>query len=442
MKDTIAIIGYGRFGALLAEILKPYGQICIHDPFTKEKPEELDFVSEKEALECDTLFYCVPISEFEKTVRSHLLLLKDQPSKLIVDVLSVKSHPKNVLLQLVPEQHELLLTHPMFGPDSVRAYGIKDLPIILDPIKISDKRYAKWKDIFATIGLNIIELSSDEHDKKAAYSQGITHFIGRILGELNIPTSSIDSVGAKKLHEIKEQVCNDTWQLFHDLQNFNPYTLKMRVELGHAQDKIYNKLLPNRIYRDKLVVGIQGGKGSFNEQAARYYLERNGITDFQLVYLFTTENVLRALHEGEVDRGQFAIHNSVGGIVTESVEAMSQYNFQIVEEFAIQIAHTLMIRSDATLQEVDTIMSHPQALRQCAKNLAQRYPKLKGISGEGELVDHARVAELLSKGELPKNIGTIGSRVLSEIYGLKIVEENLQDLQENFTSFLWVERRK
>ena len=106
---------------------------------------------------------------------------------------------------------------------------------------------------------------------------------------------------------------------------------------------MFDLLLPNRVVTDRLVVGIQGGRGSFNEDAARYYMSRTPEVPVEIVYLHTTERVLRALHEGEVDRGVFAIHNSVGGMVGESVAAMARYRFAIVEEFAIKIAHALMI---------------------------------------------------------------------------------------------------
>ena len=47
------------------------------------------------------------------------------------------------------------------------------------------------------------------------------------------------------------------------------------------------------------------------------------------------------MHEGDIDQGLFATHNSIGGIVMESVEAMAQYKFSIIEEFAIIISHAL-----------------------------------------------------------------------------------------------------
>ncbi len=188
----------------------------------------------------------------------------------------------------------------------------------------------------------------------------------------------------------------------------------------------------------KIIIGIQGGPGSFNEEAIRYYIQKNGLKNVTIEYLHTTEKVLQELNKEAIDLGQFAIHNSTGGIVMESITAMGKYHFTVVEEFAIKIAHALMIRKDAELSEITTIMTHPQVLAQCRKTLAQKYPHLTQTSGEGELIDHALVAKQLSEGKLPKNTATMGSKILAKLYSLKIVEDNLQDLQENYTSFLIV----
>jgi prephenate dehydratase len=214
----------------------------------------------------------------------------------------------------------------------------------------------------------------------------------------------------------------------------------MRLRLSEAQDSVFDLLLPNRVVTDRIVVGIQGGRGSFNEDAARYYMSRTPDVPCEIVYLHTTERVLRALHEGEIDRGVFAIHNSVGGMVGESVAAMARYRFAIVEEFAIKISHALMIAGGADFSQVDTVMTHPQVLRQCRTKLEKKYANLKQTSGEGDLIDQAKVAELLGTGQLPSSIATMGSKTLAEVNGLRVIEDNLQDLDENFTSFLWVER--
>jgi prephenate dehydratase len=214
----------------------------------------------------------------------------------------------------------------------------------------------------------------------------------------------------------------------------------MRLKLGEAYDKLYNKLLPKQIDPNFITFGIQGGKGSFNEEAIIYFLNRTGISNYKIKYLYTSENVLESLHIGEIDQGQFAIHNSVGGIVEESIQAMAKYKFNIIDQFAIKISHALMMRRDADFTQVTTIMSHPQVFAQCRDTLSKKYPHLKQISGKKELIDHAMVAKHLSKGKLPGSIATMGSKVLAKLYNLKVIEDNLQDAKENYTSFLLVSR--
>ncbi|RMG42282.1 MAG: prephenate dehydrogenase/arogenate dehydrogenase family protein [Candidatus Dadabacteria bacterium] len=438
----VTVIGYGRFGRLLTEILAQDMRVYVYDcnEISDQLPEQATRVDLKRALSTDTIFYAVPISAFEETLQEHTALIKNAGEKLLIDLLSVKVYPKNVFKALLPPNARAILTHPMFGPDSVREQGLSGQVMVMDQFTANKEEYHSWKKYFSSKGLNIFECTAEEHDKMAADSQGLAHFVGRVLEKFDLQPTPIDTLGAKKLIEIKEQTCNDSWELFTDLQTKNPFTVDMRVRLGRAVNEIYDALLPNRIDTDTLVVGIQGGKGSFNEEAANYYLGRKSEENFKIEYLYTTEKVLNALQRGEIDRGLFAIHNSAGGVVNETVYAISRYRFNIVEEFAIKISHALMIRKDTDLEDVDTIMTHPQVIKQCRGNLQRRFPRLKAISGEGELIDSANVAKALSEGKLDQNIAVMGSKVLADIYNLKIVEDNLQDLEENYTSFLWVER--
>ncbi len=435
---TVTIIGFGRFGKTLYELLKDNFEITIYQRKETESTN-LPFTTDlKKAYASDVIFFAVPIQTFAQVVKDHKQYFRQD--HILIDVLSVKSYPARIFKKyLEGSKTQALLTHPMFGPDSSKN-GFDNLPIVIDKFLTNDETYAFWKKYFESKKLNVIELTAKEHDELAANSQGVTHFIGRLLDEFGMEQTPIDTVGATKLLEVKEQTCNDTWDLFMNLQHYNPRTKEMRIKLGEAYDKLYNKLIPKQKNEEYVTIGIQGGKGSFNEEAIMYYLKRNGIENYKIEYLHTSKNVLRALHEGDVDQGLFATHNSIGGIVMESVEAMAQYKFSIIEEFAIIISHALMIRKDATLKDITTIMTHPQSLAQCKKTLEQKYPNLEKTSGEGELIDHALVAQKLGEGKLPKNIATMGSKILAELYNLHIVEDNLQDLKENYTSFLLVGR--
>lgn len=386
----------------------------------------------------DVVFFAVPIELFNQVIADHKKYFRD--NHLLIDVLSVKLHPKKVLEKhLKGSQVQALLTHPMFGPDSSR-HGFSGLPIILDRCMADTTNYTFWKDFFTRKNLRVIDMTAEKHDKLAANSQGLTHFLGRLLDAYDLQSTPIDSLGTKKLLEIKEQTCNDTWQLFTNLQHYNPYTTQMRMKLGNTFDQLYNELLPRQLHSDRLVFGIQGGKGSFNEEAVNHFIKQNGIKQPVIKYLFTSANVMKALHSGVIDRGQFAIHNSAGGIVEESIQAMAEYKFRIIDQFAITISHALLIREDTDLSDVTTIMTHPQVLAQCATTLKRKFPDLKQTSGKGKFIDHALVAKSLGSKKLPKHIATMGSKILAQLFNLKVVEDNLQDLRQNYTTFLQVTR--
>lgn len=440
----VSIIGFGRFGRTLYGLLSGDFDIVLFDK-AGINPDDAGLSDDTrvagdldDVYSSDAVFFAVPISEFEPVIAGHKKHFRD--GQLLIDVLAVKQYPAKIFHQYLDGTGaRAMLTHPMFGPDSA-GDGFAGLPITMDRFTADEETYSYWKRYFEGKGLSVVELTPEEHDKMSADSIGLTHFLGRLLEEYRVKPTPIDTLGTRKLLEIEAQVCNDSWQLFTDMQHYNPHTKKMRLKLGDAYDKIYNKLLPEQADPDRLTIGIQGGKGSFNDEALQHYVKKAGIDKYEVKYLYTSERVLAALHGGEIDRGLLAIHNSVGGMVGESVEAMARYKFSIVEEFAIIISHALMIRGDAEYGDITEVMAHPQVFAQCKSTLARKYPDLALTSGKGELIDHANVAKRLGEHKLPKNIATMGSKVLASLYGLKVVEDNLQDAEENYTSFLMIKR--
>lgn len=441
----ISIVGFGRFGKTLYRLLKEDFSITIFQrkPLTQEEKKLLNTTTVvvdnlQEVYKNEVVFFAVPISSFASVIKTHKKYFrKDQ---LLIDVLSVKVHPKKIFEKYLKKSPtRFLLTHPMFGPDSSKD-GFQGLPLILSHGTEDPKDYEFWKKFFEEKRLQVVELSSEEHDKLAANSQGLTHFIGRLLERMHVKKGPIDSLGTQKLLEIKEQTCNDTWQLFTDLQTHNPYTKHMRISLGKAYNSLFQQLLPKRVNQKKIVFGIQGGKGSFNEQALQKYLEEKSITSVKVVYLYTTEKVLKNLYTGNIDFGLFAISNSTGGLVDESLQAMGKYLFSIKEDFSIPIHHVLMKRKDATINEITTIMGHPQTFIQCKENLAKQFSSLLQKIGEGDMIDTAKIAKSLATGKLPKSVAILGPEILSQIYDFDIIEKKLQDRKDNQTRFLLVTR--
>lgn len=192
--------------------------------------------------------------------------------------------------------------------------------------------------------------------------------------------------------------------------------------------------------KKNIVFGIQGGKGSFNEQAILKYLKKKKILDYEIKYLYTTKNVFQYLYKNKINYGFFAVFNNLGGIVKQSVEVMIKYKYCVIDRITIQIRHFLMKKKNIPLNKIDKIMAHPQVFAQCQKTLEKKYPYLKQISGQGNLIDTASAAKALFLGKIDKNTAILGPKILAKIYDFEIIDENLQDDKKNKTTFLLVKR--
>lgn len=194
-------------------------------------PEGVTQCAPEELVEAEAVFLCVAISAMEESSATLSGLLR--PEQLVLDTCSVKVYPSRVMEERFAPEQPLIATHPMFGPDSARN-GVRGLPIIVHPLRNAREESETWRNRFEEMGLKIVEMTPEEHDREAAYTQGITHFIGRVLSRLELPDSAIATLGYRKIQEVIEQTCNDPYQLFRDLQHYNPYTSAMREELSWA----------------------------------------------------------------------------------------------------------------------------------------------------------------------------------------------------------------
>jgi prephenate dehydrogenase len=237
MKDiTVGVYGMGRFGSFWAKLLSDSGlRVAGYNRSSRPFPDGVRRAEEDEVLACDAFFYCVAISSFDEVLDRTASRIGSQT--LVFDTCSVKLRPMRSMKEKLPESCEYIGTHPMFGPDSA-INGVEGLPLVFSPGRCRPERARRWADHFTAMGLRVIEATAEEHDREAAYTQGVTHVVGRILGELDLSESIIATSGYKRLLQVREQTCNDPLQLFMDLQHYNPYTHPMRVELTAALENI------------------------------------------------------------------------------------------------------------------------------------------------------------------------------------------------------------
>ena len=240
--QDVGIIGYGRFGRLWAAVLEQHHRVRVTDRIVQ--PVDRFLPLPELCAAAQAIFLCVPINQVEEVVREMAPHLRSGTT--VFDTCSVKLHPAQVLMDEFGQRADLTLiaTHPMFGPDSA-ARGVAGLPMVVWRLNGDAHIYTDWIRFFSDVlRIATVEMPPDEHDRLAAYSQGVTHYIGRVLDRLDLQPTPIDTEGFKILRALIQQTCNDSWELFQDLQRYNPYTREMRLRLQAALDDVYRELLP------------------------------------------------------------------------------------------------------------------------------------------------------------------------------------------------------
>lgn len=231
------LIGFGRIGRLLAKHFARDAKIHVYDPKLDARAvRALGAVPATLAEACaqDVVVLCVPIGSFEALTRRIKGLVR--PGALVVDVCSVKESPVRAMKRHLPRSVSLLATHPNFGPDSA-ADSLKGRKIVLCRVRMKDADYRRAKHALERKGLDVVEMSPREHDRRMASSLVLTHFIGRSLIAYGAKTTGVDTEGYKRLLRILETVQNDSWELFEDMNHFNAYAAPMRRRFLNAMRK-------------------------------------------------------------------------------------------------------------------------------------------------------------------------------------------------------------
>uniref|UniRef100_K3X935 Prephenate dehydratase domain-containing protein n=1 Tax=Globisporangium ultimum (strain ATCC 200006 / CBS 805.95 / DAOM BR144) TaxID=431595 RepID=K3X935_GLOUD len=259
----IGVYGFGNFGQFLAKTMAKFHQVRATsrtDYSAVAAQLGCQYYSSTTQLEeffegLDVLILCVSILSFESVVKSipaHLL-----ENVVIVDVLSVKTHPKQILLKDAPASSSILCTHPMFGPESGK-YTWRGLPMMYEKVRVLSPEHAQVMDSFLRIFedemCRMLELSCESHDEYAASSQFLTHLTGRILSVQGVKNTPIDTRGFKNLVRLVEDTCKDSFDLFQGLYEFNPNS-EQQIQKFQTSLKEVTQLLQQKSIKPKAAVG-------------------------------------------------------------------------------------------------------------------------------------------------------------------------------------------
>lgn len=178
-------------------------------------------------------------------------------------------------------------------------------------------------------------------------------------------------------------------------------------------------------------VAIQGELGSFHHAAAmRWYGN-----DVSVVPCASFQDVFVALKNGMAETAVIAIENSLFGSINEIYDLLLNNDFYITGEIPERIHQCLIGFDDIDPKEISHVYSHPVALGQCSQYLDNELPLAKKVENFDTA---ASVKYIKDRGDIKR--AAIASKAAAKIYGMKIIKEDIQNNQTNFTRFLVLEK--
>lgn len=212
---------------------------------------------------------------------------------------------------------------------------------------------------------------------------------------------------------------------------FQSKALQSRLSLSSSKIAEEIRECTNKLERDlppSATVACQGIAGAYSGIATEKLFEISDITYFK-----NFDAVFNAVDKGLCEYGVLPIENSTAGSVSQVYDLMTKHNFYIVKSIKLQITHSLVAKLDADITKIKKVISHEQALNQCAEFL-------KKMGVEVVAVENTAVAaKMVSEGD-DLTVAAICSEESAKAYGLQVLEKGVQDNGNNFTRFICISK--
>lgn len=176
-------------------------------------------------------------------------------------------------------------------------------------------------------------------------------------------------------------------------------------------------------------IAFQGEPGAYSEQAVFNYF---GNVETQPCESFDT--VFDTVVSDLCEYGLIPIENSLAGSIHQNYDLLLHHDLQITGEYLLRVQHCLITLPGVKKDEIKRVISHPQALGQCAA-----YLRRLGVKAE-PVYDTAGSVKMLKESSA-RDTAAIASRRAAEIYEMQILEEGIEDNVENYTRFLAISKR-
>lgn len=190
--------------------------------------------------------------------------------------------------------------------------------------------------------------------------------------------------------------------------------------------------LIDELNKENVTVVYQGVPGAYSHQAMLNYFGKN-VRNYNVI---TFREAMEEIRDGKADYAVLPIENTTAGIVNDVYDLLVEFDNCIVDQTDIIVRHALLGTQDSKMEDIKVVYSHPQGIMQCNEFL-EKHKDWQKISQSNTAASAKKVLE-----ENDKTHAAIASTVAAEIYGLKVLEENINYNSENTTRFIIVSRNK
>ena len=176
-------------------------------------------------------------------------------------------------------------------------------------------------------------------------------------------------------------------------------------------------------------VAFLGPQGTFSHEAA-------SLVSDNLISYCSIQQVMGAVESGDCVCGIVPIENSIEGPVSLTLDSLiHNFDLKIKNEIVIPINHNLLAAKEMTVDEVENVYSHSQALEQCRTYLNEKFADVEKIP-----VSSTSYAASLAQKE--SDTACICNEICKDLYDLEIVSDNIQDIKDNKTRFIVLSKAK
>ena len=220
-------------------------------------------------------------------------------------------------------------------------------------------------------------------------------------------------------------------ELYRQLMGMSRRRQYAILEQGHSSGRI-PFIEVDQLDRENIHVVYQGVEGAYSHAAMQTYFGK-GTESF---HVRKFRDAMEAIADGSADYAVLPIENTTAGIVADNFDLLVDFENYIVAEQIIPVEHVLMAAPGTTVEEIRKVFSHPQALSQC-EGLFSRHPDWQAVAYDNTALAARKIA-----GDKKKDEAAIGSRFAAEHFGLEVLQDHVNDMEENATRFMIVTNQR